>query len=82
MNQIESTVSIVIDQQYLDSCMRIRCRGDSFTEHLPSYSPVIADVFTGRYQATAAVHRVTAQQRVYFLRSGGWNQGPLDTAAT
>jgi hypothetical protein len=32
---------------------------------LPSNSPDIVDVFTCRYQATAAVHRVTAQQWVY-----------------
>jgi hypothetical protein len=46
--------------------MRISCRGNPFTEHLPSDSPGIVDVFTGRYQATAAVHRVTAQQRVWY----------------
>jgi hypothetical protein len=32
--------------------MRIRCRGGPFTEQFPNDSPGIADVFTGRYQAT------------------------------
>jgi hypothetical protein len=45
--------------------MRIRCRGNPFTEQLPAESPGIVDVFTGRYEATAAVHRFTAQQRDY-----------------
>jgi hypothetical protein len=48
---MENAVSIVIAQQYLDRCMRIRCRGNPFTEQLPSDSPGIVDVFTGRYQA-------------------------------
>jgi hypothetical protein len=55
MNHTENTVSTVIVLQYLDLCMRIRCSG----------SPGIVDVFTGRYQVKTAVHRVTAQQRVY-----------------
>jgi hypothetical protein len=41
------TVSIVIVEQYLD-----RCRGNPFTEQLPSDSPGIVDVFTGRYLET------------------------------
>jgi hypothetical protein len=45
--------------------MPIRFRGNQFTEQLPSDSPSITDVFSGRYQATAAVHRVTAEQRIY-----------------
>jgi hypothetical protein len=65
MNHIENTVFTVVIQQYLDRCMHIRCPGNPFTEQLPSDSPVIADVFTGRYQATAAVYRLNAQQRVY-----------------
>jgi hypothetical protein len=32
----ENTVSIVITQQYLDCCLRIRYRGNIFTESLPS----------------------------------------------
>jgi hypothetical protein len=32
--------------------MCIRCRRKPFTEQLPSDSPGIVDVFTGRYQAT------------------------------
>jgi hypothetical protein len=32
--------------------MRIRYRGNPFTEQLPSDSQGIFDVFTGRYQAT------------------------------
>jgi hypothetical protein len=32
--------------------MSIRCRRNPFTEQLPSDSPGIVDVFTGRYQAT------------------------------
>jgi hypothetical protein len=35
-------------------------RGNPITEQLPSYSPGIIDVLTGRYKATAAVHIVTA----------------------
>jgi hypothetical protein len=45
--------------------MRIPCRGNPFTEQLPSDSLGIVDVFTGRYQATAAVQKVTVKQRVY-----------------
>jgi hypothetical protein len=48
----ENTVSIVIVQQYLDCCMRTRCRGNPFTKQLPSDSPGIVDGFTGHYQAT------------------------------
>jgi hypothetical protein len=43
--------------------MRIRGRGNPFTEQLSSSIPGIVDMFTGRYQAMSAVHRVTAQQR-------------------
>jgi hypothetical protein len=32
--------------------MCIRCRGKPFTEQLPSDSPRIVVMFTGRYQAT------------------------------
>jgi hypothetical protein len=32
--------------------MHIRCRGNPFTEQLPSDSPGIVDVFAGSYQAT------------------------------
>jgi hypothetical protein len=32
----ENTVSIVIAQQYLDCCLRIRCRGNVFIEPLPN----------------------------------------------
>jgi hypothetical protein len=53
------------NRQCLDIFMRIRCRGIPFTEQLPSDSPGIVDVFTGRCQATAALHRVTAQRRIY-----------------
>jgi hypothetical protein len=31
--------------------MRIRCRGNPFNERLPSDSPGVVDMFTGRYQA-------------------------------
>jgi hypothetical protein len=48
-NNIKNTVYIVIVQQYLDVCMRIRCRWNSFTEHLASDRTGIVDVFTGRY---------------------------------
>jgi hypothetical protein len=48
--------------------MFIRFCGKVFTEQSPSDSPSIADVFSDRYQATAAVHRGTAQQRVYKLQ--------------
>jgi hypothetical protein len=36
-----------------------------FIELLPSDKPGIDDVFIGRHQKTAALHRVTSQQRVY-----------------
>jgi hypothetical protein len=36
--------------------MFIRFRGKPFGEQLPSDSPDIVDMFTGRYQATVAVH--------------------------
>jgi hypothetical protein len=39
----------------------IRFHRNPFTEQLPSDSPGIGDVFTGCYQATVTVHRVTAQ---------------------
>jgi hypothetical protein len=65
MNHTENTISIVIVQQSLDRYIRIRCRGNTFIEQLISDSPGIVDAFTGRYQAMAAVQRVTAQQRVY-----------------
>jgi hypothetical protein len=32
----ENTVTIVIAQQYLDSCLPIRCRGNMFAQPLPS----------------------------------------------
>jgi hypothetical protein len=32
----ENTASIVIAQQYLNCCLLIRCRGNMFTESLPS----------------------------------------------
>jgi hypothetical protein len=48
---MENTVYIVIVKQYIDRCMRIRCRGNPFTEQLPSDSPGIVHVFSGRYQA-------------------------------
>jgi hypothetical protein len=35
--------------------MRIRCRGNPFTEELPSDGQGIVDVCAGRYQATAVV---------------------------
>jgi hypothetical protein len=44
--------SIVVVQQYLDRCMRVHCRGNPFTEQLPSDGPGIVDVFAVRYQAT------------------------------
>jgi hypothetical protein len=59
--------------------MSIRCRGNPFTEQLPSESPGFVDVFTGRCLETGvylsaycittavlAVHfEVFAQQRLY-----------------
>lgn len=51
MNHIENTVSIIIDQQYLNRCMLICCSGNPFTEHLPSDSFGIVKVFTSRHQA-------------------------------
>jgi hypothetical protein len=59
--------------------MHIRCRGKPFTELLPSDSPGIVDMFTGRYLetvvyistyriATAVLvirFKVSARQRVY-----------------
>jgi hypothetical protein len=45
--------------------MFIHFRGKVFIEQLPSDSPSIADVFSGRYQAADVVHRCTAQQGVY-----------------
>jgi electron transfer flavoprotein alpha/beta subunit len=50
---MENTVSVVIVQQYLDRWMRIRCRGNSFTEQLTSESPVVVDEFNDRYLETA-----------------------------
>jgi hypothetical protein len=44
-------------QQYLDRCMRIRCRGNLFTEHLPNDSPGVVGVFSGHYQATQVPSR-------------------------
>jgi hypothetical protein len=52
MNRVEKKLSVIIVQQYLDRYMRIRCRGNPFTEQLPSDTPGIVDVFTDRYQVT------------------------------
>jgi hypothetical protein len=66
--------------------MRICCRGNPFTEQMPSDSPGTADLFTGRYLEmgvclsayciTTVLFRfkVSAQQRVYtpkYLTKGG-----------
>jgi hypothetical protein len=51
-NHIENIVSIVTVKQCLDCCMHICWRKNTFTEQLPSDSLVIADMFTGHYQAT------------------------------
>jgi hypothetical protein len=45
--------------------MHIHCHGNPFTKQLPSDNLGIVDVFTGRYEAMGAVHRVTPQQQVY-----------------
>jgi hypothetical protein len=42
--------------------LRIRWSGNPFTEQFPNDSPGIADVFTGRCQATVAVPRVYTPQ--------------------
>jgi hypothetical protein len=55
--------------------MRIRCRGNPFTEQLLSESPGIVDVFTGCYKATYIPSRdrcitaVLVHATIYKLRS-------------
>jgi hypothetical protein len=41
----ENTVSIVISQQYLDCCLRIRCSGNVFTQPLPSNGRLLIRLF-------------------------------------
>jgi hypothetical protein len=65
MNHIENTFPAVTAQQQLDRCVPILCHGTPFTIQLTRDSPGIADMFTGLYQATAVVHSVTTQRRVY-----------------
>jgi hypothetical protein len=65
MNLIENTFPTVTAQQHLDRCMPILCRGNPFTDKFTNASPGIVDMFTGLYQATAVVHSVTTQRRVY-----------------
>jgi hypothetical protein len=66
-NHIENTVSIVIVQQYLDRCMRIRCRGNLFTDRY-----LETGVCLSAYCIAAAVlvrFEVSAQQRAYSYTS-------------
>jgi hypothetical protein len=44
-------------QQFFYCCVHVLCSGNMFTEQLPSNSPCIVDVFTGRYQTTHAPSR-------------------------
>jgi hypothetical protein len=48
--------------------MRIRCRGNPFTEQLPSDSPGIVDVFTDRYLETGVFLSATCIATVGLVR--------------
>jgi hypothetical protein len=65
----ETTFSIVTDR-----CIPIRCRGNPFTEQLPSDSPDNVDMFTGRYQATLVPSRdryIATAINATILKCGG-----------
>jgi hypothetical protein len=63
----ENTVSIVIVQQYFDCCLHIRCRGNLFTESLPSIERLLWLRYSG-FQASHHNSKINSVRKCFWLK--------------